>query len=97
MRGAIRKAKRRRIDVWQPKTVPLTQIDLRGFDNLSGLDTPGANLLTAVSACGELHADRLKVRIEPTPSLVVRVRYIISKLRTFTAYVASLSHNNCLQ
>ena len=46
---------------------------LGSFDNFSGLDAPGADLHAAVAARGQLDADRLKVRLEPTTRLVVRV------------------------
>ena len=70
---------------------------LRSFDNFAALNTAGTSLDTPVTAGGKFYTHRLKIRIEPSPGLVVSVRYVVSKLRTFSAYVAAFSHNECLR
>src|SRR4051794_31254364 len=81
------------INVWQPKKRSVTQRNLRSFDNFSRFDAAGANLHTAVIAARELHANGLQVGVETPTGLVVGVRNVITKLRTFAAYITSLSHN----
>jgi len=66
---------------------------LSSFDDLSALDASGTNLRTAVTAGGQLDTDRLKIGVKSSSRFIVRVRYVISKLRTFSAYVAAFSHN----
>ncbi len=66
---------------------------LRSFYDLSTLDAPSADLSPAVTASRQLDTDRLKVRIKSSSRFIVRVRYVVSKLRTFSAYVAAFSHN----
>ena len=66
---------------------------LRSFDNFARLNAAGADLHPAITAVGQLNTDRLKIGIETPPRLVVRVRNIVSKLRPFPAYVATLCHN----
>jgi hypothetical protein len=66
--------------------------ELRGFDNFSGFYAAGANLLAAVAACRQLYANRLKIRVEAAPGLVVCVGNVVSELRSFSADIASFCH-----
>ena len=47
--------------------------DLRSFDNFTGLDAAGAHLHLAIATGRQLNADRLKIRLEAPPGLVIRV------------------------
>ena len=71
----------------------MSQIRLRSFDNFAALDTSGTDLHAGIAAIRLLCTNGLKVRVETPPRLVVSVRYVISKLRTFSAYVAAFCHN----
>lgn len=66
---------------------------LSSFYDLSALDAAGTNLRTAVPTSGKLDTDRLKIGVKSSSRFIVRVRYIVSELRTFSAYVAAFSHN----
>jgi len=59
--------------VWQLKIKDLFLKDLRRFDNFAAFDTAGANFLSSVAACGQLHANRLQIRIKSSARFVVRV------------------------
>jgi hypothetical protein len=45
-----------------------------------------------VAAGGQLDTHRLKIWVKSSPGLVICMRYVVSKLRTFSAYVAAFSH-----
>jgi hypothetical protein len=86
------------MSVWQPNPGFAAQIKLRRFDNFARLDAASAYFHPAIAAGRKLNANRLQIRIETSPGLVVSVGNVVSKLRTFSAYVASLCHKNyCLQ
>ena len=65
---------------------------LGGLEDLSGLDAVRTNLHTLSAALGQLHANRLQVWVKPAGGPVVRVGYVISKLRAFATNFATLSH-----
>jgi hypothetical protein len=79
-------------DAWQLKRKIDSQIDLRSFDNFARFNTASADLHAAVAAGRKLDANGLQIRIEPAARFVVSMRNIVSKLRTFSADVASLCH-----
>ena len=58
----------------------------------AAFDALRADTHAARSAVRKLHAHRLKVRIEPTRRAIVRVRYVVAKLRSFAASVTSFCH-----
>jgi hypothetical protein len=68
-------------------------MNLRRFDNFAAFNTTSANFLSRISACRKLDANRLQIRVKATASFIVRVRNIISELRTFAADIASFCHN----
>src|SRR4051812_17926412 len=80
------------LGVWQPKLSDVSQIRLRGFDNLSRLNTSGADLHSPVSAGRKLDANGLQIGVKPPSGFVVSVGYVVSKLRAFPAYVAAFCH-----
>ena len=78
--------------VWQPIEKLATQTELSSFDNFSGFNAASAYLHPSISSRRELDPDGLKIRVETPPRFVVSVRYVVSKLRAFPAYVAALCH-----
>ena len=94
-RQALNKTKNQTVDnstVWQLKQLAVSQIYLRSFDNFAGFNAACADLHPPVAAGGQLDANRLKIRVEPPSRFVIGVRYVISKLRAFPAYVAAFCH-----
>ena len=61
------------ISVWQPKLKVGSQTSLSGFDNFTGFDAAGTDFHTSVTSAGQLHPDRLKIRIEPSSGFIVCV------------------------
>jgi hypothetical protein len=51
----------------------MSQIELRGFDNFSRFDAPGANFHAAISASWKLDANGLQVRVKSPSRFVVSV------------------------
>src|SRR5450755_2149249 len=56
-----------------------------GFSYLAALDTSGAHTHSTSAALRKLHANQLQIRIEPPGCPVIRVRYVIAKLRPLAA------------
>ena len=65
---------------------------LGGLEDLSGLDAVGTNLHTLSTTLRQLHTNRLQVWVKPAGRPVVRMGYVISKLRAFATNFATLSH-----
>ena len=63
-----------------------------GLDDLAGLDAGGADA-HALAAAIHLGFDFLEVGIPATPGGVVRVRDVVSELRTFAAKLTFLCHD----
>jgi hypothetical protein len=74
------------------RKVLLSNDFLGRFYDLARLDASGARLDPAVAARGQLNADRLQIRIEPTAGLVVSVGNIVPELWPFAADLASFCH-----
>jgi hypothetical protein len=70
---------------------------LGSFRHFAGLDALRANLLPAIGATGKFHANRLKIRVEPSSGFVVSVGNIVSELRALAANIAPHCHKNCLR
>jgi hypothetical protein len=66
-----RKAKREKILTLGNLKEELNLKDLHSFDNFAGFNTASANFLASVRARGQLHADRLQIRIKATTGFVV--------------------------
>ncbi len=66
---------------------------LRRLDDFARLDAAGADANTLIAASRQLGLDRAKIDV-PTPARnVVRVRDVVSELRTFAADIADLCHD----
>src|SRR5437879_9235887 len=68
----------------------------RRFSYLAALDASGAHTHSTNAALRKLHANQLQIWIEPPRGPVVRVRYVIAKLRSFAAGLTFLSHDDNL-
>ena len=66
---------------------------LSGLRNLAALDALCAYAHAARGAVRKLHAHLLKVRIEPSRRAIIRVRYVIAKLRSLAAGLTSFCHD----
>jgi hypothetical protein len=66
------------------------------LEDFAGLDAGGANA-NALAYAIDLGLHRLKVRVPATARDVVRVRNVISELRTFAADFAYLCHDKTLR
>lgn len=80
------------VGIWQPISAPSILRELCSFHDLAGFDTAGTDLDPSVSASGQLYTNRLKIWVESPTGLVIRMRNVVTELRPFAAYVASLSH-----
>ena len=90
--GLRTKTNARKIERLATKTSGRVSNSLRSFDNFSGLNAAGADLLLRVAAAGHLDADRLEIRVETPPRFVVSVGHVVTKLRAFPANVAAFCH-----
>ncbi len=59
--------------VWQPNRTAVSQIYLRGFDDLTTLYAAGADLLTGVAAGGQFDSHPLEIRVKPPSRFIVCV------------------------
>jgi len=74
--------------------IPNSRLILGSFLHFATLYAGGTDFYSACSSPGELHADRLQVRVETTWSPVVCVGDIISELRSLPADFAAFGHGN---
>jgi hypothetical protein len=71
----------------------LAGIKLRGLGDFSGFNAAGTNFHPLGTTLRKLDTNRLQVWVEPPWRPIVRVRNIVSELRTFAADFATFSHD----
>jgi hypothetical protein len=86
------KSQARKNHAWQPKVRVKSQTILHGFDNFTRFQAASADFLPDRRTARRFDANRLQVRVKATTSFVVRVRNVISKLRTFSADITAFCH-----
>jgi hypothetical protein len=68
-------------------------LSLCSFSDFAALNTPGAHAHPFRATRGKLYPDWLQVRVEPAPSPIIRVRYVIAELRPFAANLTFFCHD----